>query len=188
MSFTENYIELKKTIAKNEQDTDELYNLFAKNLGELGVAMSTSKNCELTPSESKLLSMAFDTNAAAKDLIINLRTEIFNKNVLISGMDETFGESLELMIRQDEKITTDKEHKRKGGKFAPWRVHEEVIISVLDIYDSNENRSKLSKDPTKLTQKRAIAKIEKETNRTLTASTFNSWLEKYRENNGKVFS
>ena len=87
-----------------------------------------------------------------------------------------------------EAVNNAKAPQVKGGKVAPWKVHEEVILSVLDLYESDENRLKRSKDSSRLTQKKAIDKIETQTNQILKASTFNSWLNKYRENDGKVFS
>lgn len=77
---------------------------------------------------------------------------------------------------------------RKGGEFAPWKTHEQVILVSIAEYESYENRIKLRSDATKITQKTARKMIEKESGLSVTESTFNTWLKKYRKNNGEVFS
>lgn len=75
-----------------------------------------------------------------------------------------------------------------GGKYAPWKPHEQDILNVIDEYRSDTNKLKTLKDPTKLTQKNAINKISNLTGLKVVSSTFNNWLKRYDNNNGKVFS
>ena len=114
MSYIEDYIKLKQTISQNEQDTNELYNKFSKSSGELGVALSL--NPQLNHTELKFLKMAIDAIQDASNLIVNLRTETHNKNTLITGLDKTFGESLEFMKEQDSRIKISKKPRDDGTK------------------------------------------------------------------------
>tara|TARA_R110000744_G_C19360822_1_gene561419 strand:- start:1665 stop:2285 length:621 start_codon:yes stop_codon:yes gene_type:complete len=114
MSYTEDYIKLTQAIAQNEQETNKLYNLFSKSNGELGLALSF--NPQLSHTELKFLKMATDAIEDASNLIINLRTETHNKNTLIKGLDETFGETLEIMKEQDSLVKVSKEYRDSGTK------------------------------------------------------------------------
>ncbi len=188
MSFIEDYIKLKHAIAQNEQDTSNLYNTFAKREGELSVALSL--NPQLPPTELIFLKMACDALQDANSLIINLRTETHNKNTLIAGLDETFGESLEFMKEQDSQIKAARAPSIKGGKRSPkYEDYEAIIIDVLTEYTSAENQLRPKKE--KLTQLKAITKIENQINNGegIEGSTFNNWLSLFKKNKGsRVFN
>lgn len=183
MSFIEDYIKLKQAIAQNEQDSDKLYNAFAKSQGELNIALAL--NSQLHATELKFLKMAIDALQDATSLICNLKTETHNKNNLINGLDETFGESLEFMKDQDSQIKAAKAPSVKGGKRSPkYDKYEAIIIGVLTEYTSAENQLRTQQE--KLTQLKAITKIEHLINNGegIEGSTFNYWLKLYRMNKG----
>lgn len=188
MSYIENYIKLKKTIDQNQQDTHKLYNTFAKSNGELNVALSL--NPQLNATELKFLKMAVDALQDATSLICNLRTETHNKNNLIMGLDKTFGESLEFMKEQDSQIKVAKAPAIKGGRRSPkYEPYEEIILSVMKEYISTENQLRPKQE--KLTQSRAITKIENQINNGdgIEESTFNNWLKLFKKNNAlKIFN
>jgi hypothetical protein len=75
----------------------------------------------------------------------------------------------------------------KGGRFSPWEKHRKPILTCLEKYECDDNRLKYRSDPSKFTQKKAIDMIELETGLIVSESTFNTWLKRYRNNNGQVF-
>jgi hypothetical protein len=81
----------------------------------------------------------------------------------------------------------EKSGKIKGGKFSSWATHGPVIVNVLAEYDSQPNRAKLNTDYTRLTQAKASQKISSSIGQIVGESTFNSWLKRYRKNDGKIF-
>ncbi len=188
MSYIEDYIKLKQVIAQNEQENNKLYNAFSKSNGELSAALSF--NPQLTHTELKFLKMAIDAIQDASSLIMNLRKETHNKNILISGLDETFGEALEFMKEQDSQVTLARAPSVKGGKRSPkYETFEPIIIDVLTEYTSAENQLRSKKE--KLTQLKAITKIENQINNGdgIEGSTFNNWLRSFKKNKGsKVFN
>jgi hypothetical protein len=186
MSDEEGYIKLQQAIVQNEQDTHTLINEFAKSDGELSFALNLDPQLNLT--EFKFLEMALDTLRSARELVINLRMETGNKSTLINEIDRISGKTIPIMKGLTSEVRKAKAPQVKGGQFSPWRSHEVTILAVLKVYESDENRLKLSRDPSKLTQKKAIDEITNKTDQTVKESTFNTWLGKYRSKNCKIFS
>jgi hypothetical protein len=134
MSKTENYIKLINLIAENEQDTEKLNNKFIGCYGELNSALGL--NPELSFAEHKFLGMAIAAVQSATNLIFNLRTEINNKNVLIKSLDETFGDTYEVLIEKDSKIAKETGPRNKGTESTKKNrlIWEEFICDSVKKY------------------------------------------------------
>jgi hypothetical protein len=122
-----------------------------------------------------------DLSPELKSLIDAANKTIETGNELLGHMSFVRGE------REKEKKKST-QGIRKGGQFAPWKPHEQIILTSLVEYDSDENRIKYKSDSSKITQSTARYKIEQKTGLSVTESTFNTWLKRYRVNNGRVFS
>lgn len=134
--------------------------------------------------EQKSVSKKFISDSAQKLI------ETFDKT--ISDSNQKMGETLDKLTEDLKKAKADLLNSRKGvikgGTFSPWKPHENIILQVISEFLSDENQLKRPKDPSRFTILKAIDKISKETGQKLQESTFTTWLKRYRENSGKVFS
>lgn len=132
----------------------------------LDIYCSLNKD-EISPEINNLINAAFGTIDTAEELLSHMS-----------------------YVRDQREKDKEKSTKgiRKGGEFSQWKPYEQVILKFIGEYESEENRLKYKSDTTKITQKHTRNNIEREIGLVVTESTFNGWLKKYRENNGKIFS